>query len=397
MKLVAHKGGKGNFVQNTLKAFESAKELGYKYVECDIQVSKDDVFFVCHDSETKEYLFKETGKVFAEMPFSEIKKLTMYEGEFHDKITPLRDLLAFVRNNSLELIIEVKENEKMNEKNFSLIETLVELVKNSKAEVQILSKIKNALLKAQTLEMKTVLLIHKEDDIDKEIMWCIETKTSCDVEWQSRLTKKHVGVMHNHNLDVNMWTVDDIKEMSRLLKLLPDFITSNVIKPSDIEEDEDLKELSEALTRTGEVFGYRSFFPVLRNMLIGVVILALGLTLYFLKLEKLKNFQTFYYALMGIGALVVASSFRHLTGPYKALSYDREYLYIHHFTSVQALKFTDITTCDVSSLKREGTAGEIGTLEIKVRGVSKVYKITLVKQISKVAKKISEMRYLKNV
>jgi glycerophosphoryl diester phosphodiesterase len=49
IQLVAHRGNAGEFPENTLPAFESALELGLKFLELDVQLSADGVPMVIHD------------------------------------------------------------------------------------------------------------------------------------------------------------------------------------------------------------------------------------------------------------------------------------------------------------------------------------------------------------
>lgn len=50
LPLVAHRGNALEFPENTLPAFESALQLGLRYVELDVQLSRDRVPFVLHDA-----------------------------------------------------------------------------------------------------------------------------------------------------------------------------------------------------------------------------------------------------------------------------------------------------------------------------------------------------------
>ena len=56
-RLVAHRGDMNSYPENSLLAFTKAAELGYKYLELDIQFSKDRVPIVIHD----ENLIRTTG------------------------------------------------------------------------------------------------------------------------------------------------------------------------------------------------------------------------------------------------------------------------------------------------------------------------------------------------
>ena len=53
ISIFAHRGASGYAVENTLEAFEKAKELGADGIELDLQISKDAIFVVFHDLELK--------------------------------------------------------------------------------------------------------------------------------------------------------------------------------------------------------------------------------------------------------------------------------------------------------------------------------------------------------
>ncbi|QMU60550.1 MAG: hypothetical protein GKR92_02095 [Gammaproteobacteria bacterium] len=52
-RLVAHRGDMSTYPENSMLAFQAAIELGYTYIELDIQLSKDRVPIVIHDDNLK--------------------------------------------------------------------------------------------------------------------------------------------------------------------------------------------------------------------------------------------------------------------------------------------------------------------------------------------------------
>ena len=68
----AHRGASGYAPENTLTSFRMSVEMQADGIECDIHLSKDGVFVVCHD-ETIDRTSDGTGKI-NEMTYNEISK-----------------------------------------------------------------------------------------------------------------------------------------------------------------------------------------------------------------------------------------------------------------------------------------------------------------------------------
>lgn len=52
-RLIAHRGDMTTYPENSLLAIQAAVELGFSYIELDIQLSKDYVPIVIHDKNLK--------------------------------------------------------------------------------------------------------------------------------------------------------------------------------------------------------------------------------------------------------------------------------------------------------------------------------------------------------
>lgn len=103
MLIVGHRGACGHAPENTLKSFAKALEMGCQRVEFDIQLSKDKVPMVIHDS-TLDRTTNGKGPVNA-LPLAELKKLDAGEGE---SIPTLDEAMDFCRG-KCSLQIELKD------------------------------------------------------------------------------------------------------------------------------------------------------------------------------------------------------------------------------------------------------------------------------------------------
>lgn len=100
----AHRGGAGDWPENSLPAFENAVELGYRYVETDAHVTSDGVVVAFHD----DHLDRVTDGVgaIAELPWSEVRRARIDGSE---PIPLLEDLLSTFP--SLRINIDPKHDE----------------------------------------------------------------------------------------------------------------------------------------------------------------------------------------------------------------------------------------------------------------------------------------------
>ncbi|MGZ4723842.1 MAG: glycerophosphodiester phosphodiesterase [Ilumatobacteraceae bacterium] len=85
----AHRGGASDVPENTMQAFEYAVDLGYRYLETDVQVTADGVLAAFHDNDLRRTTGRE-GKI-SELPWSEVSK-ALVDGKA--PIPLLEDLLG---------------------------------------------------------------------------------------------------------------------------------------------------------------------------------------------------------------------------------------------------------------------------------------------------------------
>jgi glycerophosphoryl diester phosphodiesterase len=85
----AHRGGAGDWPENTMPAFEAAVAMGYRYVETDVHLTSDGVLLAFHD----DHLDRVTDRVgaVAELPYREVREARVGGRE---PILLLEDLLG---------------------------------------------------------------------------------------------------------------------------------------------------------------------------------------------------------------------------------------------------------------------------------------------------------------
>jgi glycerophosphoryl diester phosphodiesterase len=108
--LIAHRGGSLEAPENTLASFRHAIEVGAKYVELDVQMSKDGVLVVIHD-DTLDRTTNGTGPV-GDYTYDELKKLdagSHFAPEYSGETIPtLRGVLELCASANVGVVIEIK-------------------------------------------------------------------------------------------------------------------------------------------------------------------------------------------------------------------------------------------------------------------------------------------------
>ena len=108
--LIAHRGGSLEAPENTLGAFRHAIEIGMKYVELDVQMTRDGEMVVIHD-ETVDRTTDGTGAVQGHR-FNDLRRLDAgfrfgpeWAGE---RIPTLREVLELCVDNGVGVVVELK-------------------------------------------------------------------------------------------------------------------------------------------------------------------------------------------------------------------------------------------------------------------------------------------------
>ena len=113
--LIAHRGYSGKFPENTLIAYQTAYAYGARWMECDIQLTKDLVPIVHHD----ENLLRMSG-VDADIRTLKAKKLKQYTAHYPDKFgnefitnpfCTLKELSRWMKQHKdVRMFVEIKKH-----------------------------------------------------------------------------------------------------------------------------------------------------------------------------------------------------------------------------------------------------------------------------------------------
>jgi len=110
--IIAHRGASGHAPENTFAAFERAVELGARFIETDLQLTRDAQFVAIHDA----YLDRTTNGHGAvhDRTLAELRELDAgkwFDREFMDQRIPtLEEILEFARKRDVVFYLEIKHS-----------------------------------------------------------------------------------------------------------------------------------------------------------------------------------------------------------------------------------------------------------------------------------------------
>lgn len=109
-RVIGHRGACAYAPENTLIAMQVAADLGVKWIEFDVMLTRDEEAIIMHD-ETLDRTTNGHGRV-ADTPYSVIEKLdagSWFAPKFAGtKVPTFEELLIYLRNLAMNLVVEIK-------------------------------------------------------------------------------------------------------------------------------------------------------------------------------------------------------------------------------------------------------------------------------------------------
>jgi glycerophosphoryl diester phosphodiesterase len=225
----AHRGGAAGGVENSLRAFQQAVDLGYRYVETDVHATSDGVLLAFHDR-TLDRVTDLTGRI-AALPHSHIVRARIGGSE---PIPTLEDVLGTWPQ--LRVNIDVKA--------FGATGPLVDVIRRTGALDRVcvaafserrIAAVRRALgpRLCTALGPSRVALLRVAST--SQLVGRLAPRNVPCAQVPDRLgplrlvTPKLVELAHRHGVRVHVWTIDDADEMRRLLGLGVDGIMTDRI------------------------------------------------------------------------------------------------------------------------------------------------------------------------
>jgi glycerophosphoryl diester phosphodiesterase len=219
----SHRGGASDWPENTMKAFEEAVSLGYRYVETDVHLTADGVLLAFHD-DVLDRVTDRTG-VISELPYDEIAKARV-DGK--EPIPRLEELLAAWPD--LRVNIDPKHDES--------VEPLAAVLNTMGARDRVcigafsddrLARIRELVPGICTslgpMGILNLSQAAQGQDVGELPAPCAQVPTHFgDTEI---VTAAFVQEAHRRSMQVHVWTIDDESEMARLVDLGVDGIMTD--------------------------------------------------------------------------------------------------------------------------------------------------------------------------
>jgi glycerophosphoryl diester phosphodiesterase len=220
----AHRGGAGDWPENTMPAFEAAVALGYRHLETDVHLTADGVLLAFHDDALDRVT--DGRGVIAELPWSEVRAARVAGRE---PICRLDDLLGAWPD--VHVNIDPKDDR--------AIEPLAEAVRRAGAVDRVaigsfsdrrIARLRELLGPGlcTSLGPKGVARLRAASfgvPAGRFAAACAQVPPSA--RGVTLVDGRFVRVAHHHGLQVHVWTIDDPTEMARLLDLGVDGIMTD--------------------------------------------------------------------------------------------------------------------------------------------------------------------------
>jgi glycerophosphoryl diester phosphodiesterase len=234
-RLIAHRGLSSLYPENTLPAFEGAKEYGFDGFEFDVHTTKDGEWVVIHDDEV-DHMTDGTGRVDS-FTLEEILRLNIDNGNHIEEqgmksvrltIPTLSQTLDVCKDSDIVPVIEIKG-----------------------CDVQYLPSLKQT-LDEYGLSERAVIISFEEEyleeyrklDSDIEMLYLANTLTKEDVDW---CIANDFGINYNcwllyknfsavryaekNGVKIGAWTVDNTVFADVMVLFGAGYLTTNKILP----------------------------------------------------------------------------------------------------------------------------------------------------------------------
>jgi glycerophosphoryl diester phosphodiesterase len=222
--IIAHRGYRAKYPENTLVAFEAAIDAGADMIELDVLLTKDRKMVVIHD-ESVDRTTNGQGMV-SDCTLSEIKALdagNWFDARFKGERLPTLEEVLEIVDKRIPINIEIKSSAyEPHHPPDAIEQQIVELVARKNAvENVLISSFEWRVLEnlASLKKAPAIALLSRYPEEGNPLESC---KRLGAFSWNPRsllLKKEHVGTMHKAGILVFPWSVDTLEDIGRMLEM----------------------------------------------------------------------------------------------------------------------------------------------------------------------------------
>lgn len=219
--IVGHRGVSGRFPENTRVSIEAAIQLGLKWIEVDVQPTKDNVLVVCHDH-TVNRCSNGDGRVDAHT-LAELQTLDFgawFSSEFRgEPIMTLETLLHLASVHGVNLNIEVKIDQQDTAAVTQQLKTMLDKGP-LEPDAIVLSSFNHDIIRQLHQHCPGYRLAVLSDRLRKKDWQLLEEVNAfgCNLKFRW-VTQKQVRMLQNHGYQVWCFTVNNPRKLKHFSML----------------------------------------------------------------------------------------------------------------------------------------------------------------------------------
>ena len=221
---IAHRGGAGDWPENTFPAFQAAIDLGYRYLETDVHATSDGVLVAFHDDRL-DRVTDRSGAI-GRLSYAEVARARVGGTERIPRLSDLLDAFPEARFN-----IDAKADSSV-EPLISIIEKMgvLDRVCVGSFSDRRIGALRRALGGGlcHSLGPAGVARLRAASygvPVGRIAAPCVQVPPT--TQGRTLIDRRFVATAHARNMQVHVWTVDDPIEMHRLLELGVDGIMTD--------------------------------------------------------------------------------------------------------------------------------------------------------------------------
>jgi glycerophosphoryl diester phosphodiesterase len=218
MIVLAHRGGRNSFLENTISSFQKAEELGAKYLEADLRLTKDNKIVVIHDRDLKR--IHANNHWVSSLSLKELKEISASK----DKASEVPELSELLSTANVPINLDIK-SWKINSP------VLVSEIKKFSSKVLICAWNPVVLKKIRTLDKNIALGIVFAPFLAPFLSLVLNLLSFLSLSFLTiplkTASKKNVERCHRKGFQVFVYNVDDETTAKRLKDLGIDGIITN--------------------------------------------------------------------------------------------------------------------------------------------------------------------------